>query len=74
MFRRRFDSLPDDARVSPLRRGGRVRWLPVLLFLGYLGYYFLTKQEEVPLTGRKQLVDMSREQEMALGYSPIVRF
>jgi len=68
MFRRRFDSLPDDARVSPLRRGGRVRWLPVLLFLGYLGYYFLTKQEEVPLTGRKQLVDMSREQEMALGY------
>jgi predicted Zn-dependent protease len=45
-----------------------VRWLPVLLFLGYLGYYFLTKQEEVPLTGRRQLVDMSREQEMALGY------
>jgi predicted Zn-dependent protease len=45
-----------------------MRWLPVLLFIGYLGYYYLTHQEEVPLTGRKQLVDLNREQEMALGY------
>jgi len=45
-----------------------MRWLPVLLFVGYVGYYYLTHQEEVPLTGRKQLVDLNREQEMALGY------
>jgi hypothetical protein len=45
-----------------------MRWLPVLLFIGYVGHYYLTHQEEVPLTGRKQLVDLNREQEMALGY------
>jgi hypothetical protein len=74
MFRRRFGGLPDDTRTGPVRRRGRVRWLPVLLFLGYLGYYFLSKQEEVPLTGRKQLIDISREQEMDWATSPIVRF
>ncbi len=49
------------------RRGGRVRWLPILLFAIYGAYYYLSNQQEVPLTGRSQLVDMSREQEMALG-------
>jgi predicted Zn-dependent protease len=65
--RRRFSGLPQEG-AGPVRRRGRIRWLPVLLFLGYLGYYYLTNQQEVPLTGRKQLVDLSREQEMALGY------
>ncbi len=51
-----------------VRRGGGVKWLPILLFLGYLGYYYVSNQQEVPLTGRTQLVDMSREQEMALGF------
>ena len=30
-------------------------------------YYYFSHQEEVPLTGRTQLVDLSREQEAALG-------
>ena len=50
------------------RRAG-FRLLPVLLFLLYLGYYFIANREVVPLTGRKQLVDISREQEAALGLS-----
>ena len=50
------------------RRGGRIRWLPILGFLLYGLYYYFSNQQEVPLTGRSQLVDMTREQEMALGY------
>jgi len=53
--------------VSRGRRRG-IKWLPILLFVLYLGYYFTANREEVPLTGRTQLVDLSREQEMALGF------
>jgi len=49
------------------RRGG-LKLLPVILFGLYLVYYYFSNQEVVPLTGRKQLVDISREQEAALGY------
>ncbi|MBI1353129.1 MAG: M48 family metalloprotease [Acidobacteria bacterium] len=52
---------------APVRRRGHIKWLPILLFLLYLGYYFTANQEQVPITGRSQLVDMSREQEAALG-------
>ncbi|MEP7366094.1 MAG: M48 family metallopeptidase [Acidobacteriota bacterium] len=45
------------------------RLLPLVLFALYLGYYFIANREEVPLTGRKQLVDISREQEASLGLS-----
>ena len=51
---------------APRRRGG-VKWLPILLFGGYLVYYYFSNQQVVPFTGRKQLVDMSREQESQLG-------
>lgn len=54
-------------RRSAGRRGGRFRLLPIILFALYGLYYWFSHQEEVPLTGRKQLVDMNREQEMALG-------
>lgn len=56
-------------RRSPGRRGrgGLVRLLPIAGFLLYAGWYYLSNQEEVPLTGRTQLVDLSQEQEMALG-------
>ena len=50
------------------RRGGRIRWLPIVGFLLYGMYYYFSNQQEVPMTGRSQLVDMTREQEMALGY------
>jgi predicted Zn-dependent protease len=52
----------------PSQRAG-FRILPLVLFALYLGYYFLANREEVPLTGRKQLVDISREQEASLGLS-----
>jgi predicted Zn-dependent protease len=49
------------------RIGGGFKLLPILLFAGYLAYYWLSHQERVPLTGRKQLVDINRQQEAALG-------
>ena len=49
------------------RRGGALRLLPIVIFGIYLAYYYFSNQEEVPLTGRSQLVDMTREQEAALG-------
>jgi metalloendopeptidase OMA1, mitochondrial len=52
---------------SAARAGGRFRLLPVLLFAIYGLYYYFSNQAEVPLTGRQQLVDISREQEVALG-------
>ncbi len=60
------------AHVSPReygqpRRGG-FKLLPLLLFGAYLAYYYFSNQQTVPLTGRKQLVDISRDQEAALGY------
>ena len=47
-------------------RGGLRLW-PIVIFGIFLVYYYLAHQQEVPLTGRKQLVDISREQEVALG-------
>ena len=49
------------------RRGG-IKLLPILMFGAYMLYYYFANQQTVPLTGRKQLVDISREQEAALGY------
>lgn len=49
--------------------GGRgMRFLPLLLFGAYFIYYFFSHQQEAPFTGRKQLVDTSIEQEVALGF------
>ncbi len=47
---------------------GLMRLLPLVFFGLYMGYYYLSHREVVPVTGRKQLVDISREQEAALGY------
>jgi len=47
---------------------GRMRLIPILLFGLYFVYYYFGHQERVPMTGRKQLVDMSREQEARLGF------
>lgn len=46
---------------------GRMRLIPILLFGIYAAYYYFSHRERVPMTGRKQLVDMSREQEARLG-------
>ncbi|MEL7024809.1 MAG: M48 family metallopeptidase [Pseudomonadota bacterium] len=34
----------------------------------YFAWYYISNQEEVPLTGRSQIVDLSRDEEMALGF------
>ncbi|MEM7762758.1 MAG: M48 family metallopeptidase [Pseudomonadota bacterium] len=47
--------------------GGAMRLLPIIGFALYFAWYYFSNQEEVPVTGRSQLVDMSREQEAALG-------
>ncbi len=49
------------------RGRGRLRLWPIAIFGIFLIYYYFSNQQEVPLTGRTQLVDISREQEMALG-------
>jgi len=49
------------------RRGGALRLLPIVLFGLYLAYYYFSNQEEVAMTGRSQLIDISHEQEMSLG-------
>ncbi len=48
-------------------RRGRFRLWPIILFGAFFAYYYFSHQEEVPITGRSQLVDMDRQQEMALG-------
>lgn len=50
-----------------MRRGTGFRLIPLVLFGLYGVYYYFSNQQTVPLTGRTQLVDMSREQEAALG-------
>ena len=59
---------PYGYNQQPVRRGGGIKLLPILLFAGYLAYYYFSNQAVVPITGRKHLVDISREQEMALGF------
>ena len=48
------------------RRGG-VRWWVLLLFAGYMGYYWLSNKQDASFTGRSQLIDTSVEEEAALG-------
>ncbi len=53
---------------QPRRRmSWKVRLIPIVLFALYGLYYYASNQETVPITGRSQLVDMTREQEMSLG-------
>jgi metalloendopeptidase OMA1, mitochondrial len=57
-------------QAAPSGRGGfgLLRLLPLVFFGLYMAYYYFSHREVVPITGRKQLVDLSREQEAALGY------
>ncbi len=57
---------------SSLNGGGvGIKWLPTLLFAGYMAYYYFSNQQVVPVTGRKQLVHMSLEPETTLGLSSL---
>jgi predicted Zn-dependent protease len=58
------------------RRGTGFKIFPLIAFAIYGLYYYVSNQETVPLTGRKQLVEISRDQEAALGlqsYRQILR-
>ncbi len=54
-------------RRSPGGRRRRVVWLPILLFAAYFAYTYLFSREEVALTGRTQVVNMSRGEMASLG-------
>jgi predicted Zn-dependent protease len=43
------------------------RVVPIVLFLAYAAYYYVTHLEYVPITGRQQLVDLTVEEEKQLG-------
>ena len=51
------------------RRSGKFKILPLVLLGLFALYYYQSNTTTVPLTGRKQLVDMSKSEEMALGLS-----
>ncbi len=55
-----------DASAGGMPRRGLKLW-PILLFVVYLGYYWLSHQDTTSYTGRKQLIDTSPAQEAALG-------
>ena len=57
---------PGFALNGQRRRGG-MRWWVLVLFAGYLGYYWLSHRQEAAFTGRTQMVDTTMDQEVALG-------
>jgi len=57
---------PGFALNTQRRRGG-MRWWVLVLFAGYLGYYWLSHRQEAAFTGRTQMVDTTMDQEVALG-------
>jgi metalloendopeptidase OMA1, mitochondrial len=52
---------------SGQRRGGGMRWWVLVLFAGYLGWYWISHRQDAAFTGRTQMVDTTIEQEVALG-------
>ncbi len=44
-----------------------MRWWVLLVFGAYLGYYYFGHRQDAAFTGRKQLIDTSMDQEVALG-------
>ncbi len=49
------------------RRGGRFRLWPIALFALFGLFYFFSNSETVEITGRRQIVDISEDQEITLG-------
>ena len=61
-----MDPTGPDHGDMPTRRG-RFHWWVIVLFLLYLGYYYLTNRQESSLTGRTQLISSDAQQDAALG-------
>lgn len=66
-----FSEDPNSQRA--LRRG-RFRILPILLFAVFAVIYYFSHQQTVPITGRKQLIDISRQDEISLGLQSYNQF
>ena len=62
----RGGSMSSRTGAGAQRRGG-MRWWVLLIFGAYLGYYYLGHRQDAAFTGRKQLIDTSMDQEVALG-------
>lgn len=63
---RPYDNSPAGYGQGP-RRGGVRGWV-LILAACYLGFYYFSHQQAVPMTGRKQLVDISPQEEAQLGF------
>jgi len=57
----------DPRMMMGARRGGGMRWWVLVLAAGYLGYYYFSNRQDASFTGRKQLVESSIEQDVAMG-------
>jgi predicted Zn-dependent protease len=57
----------DPFALNGQRRRGGMRWWVLVLFAGYLGYYWISHRQEAAFTGRTQMVDTTMDQEVALG-------
>lgn len=68
--------MPLPRRSQSIEGRRRIKIWPLLVFAVFAVIYYQTNQEVVPITGRSQLVDISKQQEMALGlqsYNSILR-
>ena len=66
----------DEYQAQPRFRQSHFRLLPILLFALYGLFYYFSNRQTVPYTGRHQIVDLSRQDEIALGvqsYTQILR-
>lgn len=62
-----FSAYDDQQSFPSARPRHGIKLLPIILFIAYGIYYYYSNQEIVPVTGRTQLVDISRSDEMRLG-------
>lgn len=63
----------NDSNGLPTRRPGRFHIVPVALFAVFAIVYMFSNSQTVPITGRKQIVDISVEDEVALGFQSYVQ-
>jgi metalloendopeptidase OMA1, mitochondrial len=66
MFGRQQQSYGGTDGQGLPQRGGMRLW-PLLLFGVFFLYYKFSHTQTAPITGRSQMIDISRDQEMALG-------
>jgi predicted Zn-dependent protease len=57
----------DDSGAGRPRRRSGFKILPIILLLLYGVFYYFSNRQTVPITGRSQIVELTRAQEIALG-------